>query len=167
MQNGRKLTSKDDIENLASKLNIIYMIAIIGGIILGLYMGGTDGIIFGIVILFILGWALKARLLEGYMYEFRTMEFFLPENLTLEDIHLETSQILALNNICVLLENGNLSFKHGAITYEFTQKENGTFRLHWSFKFSKAFFGTKSIGDYETVRSDTALIAYTIQNITK
>ena len=73
----------------------------------------------------------------------------------------------ALNNIFVLLENGNLSFKHGAITYEFIPKENGTFRLHWSFKLSKAFLGGKPISDYETVRSDTALIAYTIQNITK
>ena len=96
------------------------------------------------------------------------MEFWLPENLTLEDIQLATSQVLSTSNIYVFLEKENLRFQHDSITYEFIPNEqNGIFRLRWSFTIVKALFSSKYISEYETVRSDTALIAYTIQNITK
>ncbi len=171
MEKGIKLASKDGIENVSSKLNIIYVIAIIVGSIFGLNMGGTRigvAIAIGIGFFLIIGWIIKGKYLEGKIYSFRKMEFWLPENLTLEDIQLATSQVLSTSNIYVFLEKENLRFQHDSITYEFIpNKQNGTFRLRWSFTITKALFSSKYVSEYEIVRSDTVLIAYTIQNIIK
>jgi len=164
MMNGMKLTSPEGLDDLSSKCNIIYVICVIAGeIFLGLSSNLLIGGIFGLLI----GWIINGPfILKTATYQFRNMEFYMPENVTLEDIYAATSQALRIQDIYVTLQGNELEFQHGSIHYQLLMNERvGTFRLRWYFSAAKALFGERYGHDYKVVRKDTGLIAYTIQNI--
>ena len=164
VQRGIKLTSPDALDDLSAKCNILYVIfAILGAI----FLGGQTNIIIGVVFGLIAGWAVKGpMILKSATYKFRTMEFTMPENVTLEEIYKTTSQALAAQGIDVTLQGNELEFQHGAIHYQFlTDGTDGTFRLRWYYSVAKSMFGASYIQDYKAVRQDTGVIAYAIQNV--
>ena len=167
MNYGLTIASRDGLEDLSAKYNIFYWIFGVGGAVFGLVSGGTFGAllilgVFGVVI----GYAIKASILKSAKYRFRTMDFSLPENVSIQDIATKAVQKLQADGISVIFENDELSFKHGSIEYAFMpDNEIKTFRLRWTFSVGKALFGAKEISDYKALREDTSLIAYTIQKI--
>lgn len=165
VQRGIKLTSPDALDDLSVKCNILYVIfAILGAI----FLGGMTNIIIGVIFGLIAGWAVKGpMILKSATYKFRTMEFSMPENVTLEEIYKNTSQALSAQEINVTLQENELEFQHGSIHYQFlTDGTAGTFRLRWYYSVAKAMFGERYVHDYKVVRQDTGLIAYAIQNVT-
>jgi len=163
MQRGLKLSSPEDLENLSSKCNIIYVIcAVVVGVLLASELNFLIGAVLGLV----LGWCIKGpMILKSATYKFRTTEFWMPENVTVEDIYNETAKFLEGQEINVTLQEKELEFKHGSIHYQFLQ-ENGTFRLRWYYSVAKALFGGRYVHDYKAIRQDLGLIAHTIQNMT-
>ncbi len=165
MTNGIKLASPEALDDLSAKCNILYAIfAVVGGIVLGVEFNFLIGAVLGLLV----AWIIKGpMILKTATYKFRTMEFSVPENVTLEDIYAATSQLLRTQEIYVTLQGSELEFQHGAIHYQFlTDGTAGTFRLRWYYSAAKAFFGERYVHDYKVVRRDTGLIAYTIQNVT-
>lgn len=165
MQTGIKLSSPEGLEDLSSKCNIIYIIcAVVGGIFLGSELNFLIGAVLGLLV----GWIIKGRMiLKSATYKFRTTEFWMPENVTVEDIYAATSQLLRGQEIYVTLQGNELEFQHGSIHYQFLMDGTaGTFRLRWYYSAAKALFGEKYVQDYKVVRQDTGLIAHTIQNVT-
>lgn len=160
-QQGITLTSPEGLDDLSAKCNIIYVIGII---VMALFFGNIIlGIIFGLVA----GWIIKGpMILKSATYKFRTMEFSMPANITLEEIYREISPKLNSQELDVTLQENNLEFHHGSIHYQFlADGTEGTFRLRWYYSVAKAMLGSRDIHDYKVVRQDTGLIAYAIQNV--
>ena len=125
-------------------------------------------ILLGIVGGLVFGWIIKGPvLLKNATYRFRTMDFWLPQNVTVEKIYANVSGYLREQDIFVTLQGNELEFQHGSIHYQYlADVANGTFRLRWYFSAGKAMFGERYVNDYQVVRHDTGLIAYMIQQIT-
>ncbi|MBP3568993.1 MAG: hypothetical protein J6K04_07480 [Lachnospiraceae bacterium] len=165
MQKGLKLSSPEVLEDLSSKCNIIYVICAVA---IGLLLSSELNFLIGAVLGLIVGWVIKGPLiLKSATYKFRTMEFWMPENVSVENIYAATSQLLRGQGIYVTLQGNELEFQHGSIHYQFLQDMgSGIFQLRWYFSAAKALFGERYVHDYKVVRRDMGLIAYTIQNIT-
>ncbi|MBR6643992.1 MAG: hypothetical protein IKL28_10095 [Lachnospiraceae bacterium] len=163
MRQGILLSNADDLEDLSAKCNIAYIICAILGALL---LGGELGFIVGAVVGLFFGWVIKGPIiLKSATYKFRTMEFRMPLNVTLEDIYTAVSPRLRSREIYSTLQGNELEFQHGSIHYQFLEgEEEGTFRLRWYFSAGKALFGERYVRDYKMVRQDTGLIAYMIQN---
>lgn len=164
MQTGIKLSSPEELEDLSSKCNIIYLICAVA---VGILLSSEFGFLIGAVLGLLVGWIIKGpMILKSATYKFRTTEFWMPENVTVEDIYAATSQLLRGQDIYVTLQGNELEFQHGSIHYQFLQDgTSGTFRLRWYFSAGKALFGERYVHDYKVVRQDTGLIAHIIQNV--
>lgn len=132
---------------------------------MGVLLASELNFLIGAVLGLVLGWCIKGpMILKSATYKFRTTDFWMPENVTVEDINNETAKFLEGHEINVTLQEKELEFQHGSIHYQFLQ-ENGTFRLRWYYSVTKALFGASYVHDYKMVRQDIGLIAHTIQNI--
>ena len=161
MGTGIKLTSPDELENAASKMNILYVIAAIISLLLLISGAGF----FIIIVLFIIAWILKGEYLKWKIRGFREMEFWKPDALTMEQIKERASDILGKRDIQVVLEKDELSFVSGSIIYEYINVANGVFRLRWGYTLAKALFSYSYVTNYNKVRADMGYIVYTIQNL--
>lgn len=163
MEKGIKLTSEEVTEDLSSKYNIAYVICVVVGAIIC----ASESILLGVVCGLVFGWIVKGPvLLKNATYKFRTMEFWLPQNVTAESVYANVSVYLREQDIYVTLQGNELEFQHGSIHYQYLPDvANGTFRLRWYLSAGKALFGERYVSDYQVVRRDTGLIAYMIQQI--
>jgi len=164
MEKGIKLAREEVTEDLSSKYNVCYVICAVAGAIIC----ASESILIGVVFGLLFGWIVKGPiLLKTATYKFRTMDFWLPRNVTVEDIYANVSGYLREQDIYVTLQGNDLEFQHGAIHYQYIADEaDGTFRLRWYFSGGKALFGERYVSDYQVVRHDTGMIAYMIQQIT-
>ena len=163
MSSGIRLNSQEDFENAGSKMNILFVVAVVAGFILGTMAG--DGMLMLIVIFLIAAWCIKGEYLKWKIRDFRIMEFWKPENLTVEEIKEKASESLSKHDIEICLEDGELVFKHGSILYEYKNVAEGVFSLRWGYTLAKAFFSYSYIKNYNTVREDMGYIVYTIQTL--
>lgn len=164
MQRGIKLSSPEGLEDLSAKCNIVYIIC---AVVVGFLLSSEFNFLIGAVLGLLVGWIIKGpMILKSATYKFRTVDFCMPENVTLEDIYSAVPQLLRGQDIYVTLQGNELEFQHGSIRYQFLlDGTEGTFRLRWYFSVGKALFGERYVHDYKVVRQDTGLIAYAIQNV--
>lgn len=166
MNYGIELSTPDSLENLSDKYNKFYTIGGIAGAVFGLLgIGNLGGILVGGAFGLLLGWVIKYYTIDAANHKFRTTEFHLPDNLSIEAIYSETSKILRGQEVYVTLEKNVLIFQHGSIQYKYVEKrEKKTFCLYWYFSVARALLNLK-ITNYKQLRKDIGLIAYTIQHI--
>lgn len=167
-QDSLKLTSMAPLDDGGRKYNIIYVIAVVLGFIIGICMhNGIEGIV-GVSLLTLLSaLMIKHCILDLKWKRLRRQKFFLENKVPYESlIHSLVEKLSPLNFQVEKGSDGNPVLTHKKMIYDIYYGDDDSFTIRWRKSIIGALFDFRtSIYHYRNTVADMGIIGYTIQQI--
>lgn len=163
-----KLTSMGPLDDGGRKYNILYVIAIIIGIVTGFLMNpGIEGIIGASFLSIITAVAIKSCILDWKWKKLRKQKFVLDNKVPYEIlIHNLVERLSPLNFQIERSVDGNPVVTRKKMIYDISYGEDNSFTIWWRKSVMGAMFDFRTpIHHYRNTVADMGIIAYNVQQV--
>lgn len=163
-----KLSSMAPLDDGGRKYNIIYVIAVVAGVIIGIFLhNGIEGIV-GVNLLTLLSaLTIKHCILDLKWKRLRQQKFFLENKVPYELlIHYLIEKLSPLNFQVEKGSDGNPVLTHKKMIYDINYGDDDSFTIWWRKSIVGALFDFRtSIYHYRNTVADMGIIGYAVQQI--
>lgn len=163
-----KLTSMAPLDDGGRKYNVIYFIASVVGIVLGILgKNGITGITAAILMALVVALVIKHCILDFKWKGLRQQKFLLEKRVPYDLlIHHLIAQLSSLNFQVEKGTSGNPVLTHKKMIYDIEYGEDDTFTIYWRKSIVNAVFDFRtSIYHYRNTVADMGIIGYTVQQV--
>lgn len=163
-----KLASMAPLDDGGRKYNIIYVIALVIGIIAGICThNGVEGILGANFLALLVAFAVKDSILDIKWKRLRKQKFLLQNRVPYDTlIHHLIEKLSPLGFQVEKGVDGNPILSYKKMIYDIGYDDGGTFTIYWRKSVANAFFDFRTpIYHYRITVADMGIIGYTVQQI--